>query len=292
MSSVVISNVANTVCVCYWSFWGKNRRFFLRQSVKLLPLNSSLWILFGPKGNYKDRYCKSFWKMLQNDPFFRFGSWGVTEIFWLKIIRFCWKSNKSRGGGEMPDYFIVISILNLHKSSCNRCNGLSFLISQTRFVYFIYHFGAKTAHFFLRKSVNLIPINICLLNHQLALFAQEDNFKSMIFWKLKNILHWVLFVALLGVTEIFWGKIIRFCWKITINWGKKMYNHFIIISILNPKESFYNKCHRLSLQMFQTQFVYCIGDFGAKWAIQNSGKPWNVKFCGILVLHKLSKCDQ
>jgi hypothetical protein len=27
MSQVIISDIPNTVCVFYWSFWGKNRRF-------------------------------------------------------------------------------------------------------------------------------------------------------------------------------------------------------------------------------------------------------------------------
>jgi hypothetical protein len=32
----------------------------------------------------------------------------------------------------------------------------------------------------------------------------------------------------------------------------KLYNYFIIISILNPKESFHDKCHRLSLYVPKT----------------------------------------
>jgi hypothetical protein len=52
----------------------------------------------------------------------------------------------------------------------------------------------------------------------------------------------------LGVMEIFWGKITRFCYKITESWE----NCMIIISILNPEESFYNNSHRLSLNVSNT----------------------------------------
>jgi hypothetical protein len=44
----------------------------------------------------------------------------------------------------------------------------------------------------------------------------------------------------------------------------KMYNHFIFTSILNPCESFYDKCYRLSFLMSQTRFVCSFGHFGAK----------------------------
>jgi hypothetical protein len=47
---------------------------------------------------------------------------------------------------------------------------------------------------------------------------------------------------------------------------KKLLNYFIIIlNILNPKESFYNKCHMSSLRMSQKLFVYLHWSFlGAK----------------------------
>jgi hypothetical protein len=48
---------------------------------------------------------------------------------------------------------------------------------------------------------------------------------------------------------------------------ENMYNHFIFISIINPSEYFYDKCHRLSFLMFPTRFVYSIGHFGAKTTI-------------------------
>jgi hypothetical protein len=41
------------------------------------------------------------------------------------------------------NYFIVISILNPDKSSYDKYHGLPFLMSQTWFVYFFDHFGAK-----------------------------------------------------------------------------------------------------------------------------------------------------
>ena len=45
---------------------------------------------------------------------------------------------------------------------------------------------------------------------------------------------------------------------------EKMYYHFIFTSILNPFESFYDKCNRLSFLMSQTRFVCSFGHFGAK----------------------------
>jgi hypothetical protein len=49
--------------------------------------------------------------------------------------------------GKMCNHFIFISILNPCKSSYDKCHRLSFLMYQTRFVYSIGHFGAKTADF-------------------------------------------------------------------------------------------------------------------------------------------------
>jgi hypothetical protein len=47
----------------------------------------------------------------------------------------------------MHNYLIVISILNPNKSSYDKYHRLSFMMSQTWFVYFIDHFGAKNAEF-------------------------------------------------------------------------------------------------------------------------------------------------
>jgi hypothetical protein len=47
---------------------------------------------------------------------------------------------------------------------------------------------------------------------------------------------------------------------------EKLYNHFIFTSILNPCESTYDKCHRLSFLISQTRFVCSIGHFWAKTA--------------------------
>jgi hypothetical protein len=66
-----------------------------------------------------------------------------------------------------------------------------------------------------------------------------------------------------GVMEILWGKLMIFYWKIARYW-KKMYNHFIFTNLLNPCESSYYKCHRLSFWMFQTQLICSIGHFGVK----------------------------
>jgi hypothetical protein len=41
------------------------------------------------KGNCNGTdYSKSFRKMLQNDSCLHFGPWGVTELFWGKIVKF------------------------------------------------------------------------------------------------------------------------------------------------------------------------------------------------------------
>jgi hypothetical protein len=45
-----------------------------------------------------------------------------------------------------------------------------------------------------------------------------------------------------------------------------MYNHFIFTSVIDPWESSYDKCNRLSFLMSQTQFVCSFGHFGAKTA--------------------------
>jgi hypothetical protein len=48
---------------------------------------------------------------------------------------------------KMYNHFIFISILNFSEYSYDKCHRLSFLMSQTRFVYSIGHFGAKTTDF-------------------------------------------------------------------------------------------------------------------------------------------------
>jgi hypothetical protein len=63
-----------------------------------------------------------------------------------------------------------------------------------------------------------------------------------------------------GVTDIFWGQ----NHKILLKNAKKMYNNFIFTSILNPSESSYDKCHRLSFLMSETQFLCYIGHIGTK----------------------------
>jgi hypothetical protein len=47
---------------------------------------------------------------------------------------------------------------------------------------------------------------------------------------------------------------------------EKRCNHFIFTSILNPFESSYDNCHRLSFLIFQTRFVCSVGHFGVKTA--------------------------
>jgi hypothetical protein len=47
---------------------------------------------------------------------------------------------------------------------------------------------------------------------------------------------------------------------------EKMCTHFIFTSVLNPCESSYDKCYKLSFLMSQAQFVCSIGHFGAKTA--------------------------
>jgi hypothetical protein len=49
--------------------------------------------------------------------------------------------------GKNYNHFIFTSILNPCESSHDKCNRLSFLMLQTRFVCSIGHLGAKTADF-------------------------------------------------------------------------------------------------------------------------------------------------
>jgi hypothetical protein len=66
----------------------------------------------------------------------------------------------------MHNYFIVISILNPDKCTYDKYHGLSFLMSQTWFVYFIDHFGAKNAEFLNENhEPNTYTMNVNLLNH-------------------------------------------------------------------------------------------------------------------------------
>jgi hypothetical protein len=49
---------------------------------------------------------------------------------------------------EMYNHFIITSILNPCESSHDKCHRLSFLMSQTRFVFSIGNFGAKPQIFY------------------------------------------------------------------------------------------------------------------------------------------------
>jgi hypothetical protein len=135
-------------------------------------------------------------------------------------------------------------------------------VSNTVFVLY-WSFGAKTTYcffLFLQKSVKLSRVNISFLNHQWPLFASRGNFKVTIFWSVWKILQNVpcLHFGTWGVTELFRGKIIRFYWKYSANWKKKMNNYVIVISILNPYKYSYDKYHKLSFLMSQAWFVYKI----------------------------------
>jgi hypothetical protein len=77
------------------------------------------------------------------------------ELFWGKIIIFY--GTITENWKKMYKYLIVISILNPDKSSYDNYHRMSFLMSQTWFVYFIDHFGAKNADFFKMKTMNFIP---------------------------------------------------------------------------------------------------------------------------------------
>jgi hypothetical protein len=83
--------------------------------------------------------------------------------------------------------------------------------------------------------------------------TQDANFKSMIFWKVKKYTtKWALFALLcLGRYGDILGQNHKSLLKNHREFGK-LYNYFIIISILNLKESFYNKCHRLSSYVSKT----------------------------------------
>jgi hypothetical protein len=102
----------------------------------------------------------------------------------------------------------------------------------------------QTMQNFKMKTMNLIPIKLVFLITNSA----RGYFKSMILLKLqKYTTKCALFSLLsLGRYEDILGQnhniLLKNHWKL---W--KLYNYFIIISILNPKEYVYNKCHRLSL---------------------------------------------
>jgi hypothetical protein len=139
---------------------------------------------------------------------------------------------------------------------------------QTWFACSIGHFGTKTTHF-LQKSVKLLAVNISLLNDHQPLFVPKGNCKGEFYYKsfrkmlqIEPCLHFGLW----GVTELFWGKIIRFYGNITGIWGKKMHNYFIVVSILNPDKSSRDRYHRLSFLMSKTWFVYFMDHIGGKHA--------------------------
>jgi hypothetical protein len=72
--------------------------------------------------------------MLQNESCLHFGPCGVMELFWGKIIlRFYGKIGKN----AQLFYCHRLRISNPDKSSCDKYHRLSFLMSQTWFVYFI-----------------------------------------------------------------------------------------------------------------------------------------------------------
>jgi hypothetical protein len=92
------------------------------------------------------------------------------------------------------------------------------------------------------------------------------HFKSIIFWKVKKYTtKWALFALLcLGSYGDILGQnhkiLLKNHWKLG-----KVYNYFIMISILNPKESFtinVTGYHYMS----KKRFVYCFDHFEAKWA--------------------------
>jgi hypothetical protein len=113
------------VCVFHWSFWGKkknNNKIWKWKQVNLipphrrkprvivcsnnpwpatmlLPMNISLWITNKPCSPkrivLRVWYFKNFKNILQNEPCLHSCPQGVTEIFWDKITRFCWKISEN-----------------------------------------------------------------------------------------------------------------------------------------------------------------------------------------------------
>jgi hypothetical protein len=85
--------MSQTRFVCFIGHFGAKTADFWRKSVKLLPVNSiAFWITNNPCLPQQVismlQYSESLWKLLQNDTCLRSGPWGVTEIFWGKIIQF------------------------------------------------------------------------------------------------------------------------------------------------------------------------------------------------------------
>jgi hypothetical protein len=95
-------------------------------------------------------------------------------------------------------------------------------------------------------------------------FTPTGNFKVTIFWKLmENATKWAM-IALWPMGR-YWdimGQNHKILLKIAKYWEKCIIIFFT--SLLNPCESSYDKCHRLSLLMSQTRFVCSIGHFGEK----------------------------
>ena len=123
---------------------------------------------------------------------------------------------------KMYNHFIFTSFLNPCESSYDKCHRVSLLMSQTRFVCSIGHFGAKTADFW-RKSLKLLPVNSivfwitnnpCLPQQVISMLQYSESLWKML--QNEPCLHFGPW----GVTEIFWGKIIRFYWKIAKYWKK------------------------------------------------------------------------
>jgi hypothetical protein len=105
-----------------------------------------------------------------------------------------------------------------------------------------------------QKPVKLLPVdsyflitnNPCLPQRVISKLQYSESLWKML--QHETCLHF----GSLGVMEIFWGgnhKILLE--KITESWENCIII-FIIVSILNRKESFYNKCHRLSLYVSKT----------------------------------------
>jgi hypothetical protein len=128
------------------SFWGKTTDFW-RKSVKLLSVNSSLLNhhqpLFAPKGNFK---ATVFWKLMKNiTKWAMFALWPLGHYGDIlgqnhKILL----NNRQYWEKCIIILFSPVCFENPIESYDN-CHKLSFfLMSQTQFLCYIGHFGAKT----------------------------------------------------------------------------------------------------------------------------------------------------
>jgi hypothetical protein len=128
--------------------------------------------------------------MLQNEPCLHFGPWGVTEIFWGKIMRFYWKIAKYWKKCVIilfsPVSWILVNLLMMNVT------GYHFWCPKHGLCVLLVILGQKS-QIFLRKYVKLLPVNsiVFWITNNPCLPQQVI---IRIFWKrMKNATKWAMF---------------------------------------------------------------------------------------------------